>query len=98
MSEFKLVTIYHSMGMLPAQVIKSKLESAGVPVLLKYESAGQVIGLTIDGLGMVQVQVPEEWAEDAQALIAVGPDEDSDDEAWEDGLEDQDDAEDEDPA
>jgi hypothetical protein len=94
MSEFKLVTVYHSNGMLSAQVIKSKLESAGVPVLLKYESAGQVIGLTIDGLGMVQVQVPEEWAETAQALIAVGPDEDPDDEAWEEDSEAQDPAED----
>ena len=93
MSAFKLVTIYHSMGMLPAQVIKSKLESAGIPVLLKYESAGQIIGLTIDGLGVVQVQVPEEWAADAEALIAVGPDEGSDDDAWEEDLDVQDSAE-----
>jgi hypothetical protein len=37
--------------------------------MLKYESAGLVFGLTIDGLGMVEVQVPEEYAEDAEALV-----------------------------
>jgi hypothetical protein len=73
MSDFKLVTIYRSMGMLGAQVIKGKLESAGIPVMLKYESAGLIFGLTVDGLGMVEVQVPEEWAEDAEALISEEP-------------------------
>jgi hypothetical protein len=87
MSEFKLVTVYRSMGMLGAQVIKSKLEIAGIPVLLKYEAAGQIFGLTVDGLGLVQVQVPEECAADAEALIAEAPDESPDDEAWDEDLE-----------
>lgn len=80
MTDLKLVTIYTSMGMLGAQVIKGKLESAGIPVMLKYESAGLIFGLTVDGLGMVEVQVPEEWAEDAEALISEEP-EDADFEA-----------------
>jgi hypothetical protein len=75
MTNLKLVTIYRSMGMLGAQVIKGKLESAGIPVMLKYESAGLIFGLTVDGLGMVEVQVPEEWAEDAEALISEEPEE-----------------------
>ena len=69
MDKMELVTVYTSQGMLPAQVIKGKLESADIPVMLKYESAGQIFGLTIDGLGQVQVQVPAEFAEDALALI-----------------------------
>ncbi|MBC8449884.1 MAG: hypothetical protein H8D78_19290, partial [Chloroflexi bacterium] len=40
----ELVTIYVSMGLLGAEVIKSKLETAGIPALLSYESAGPVIG------------------------------------------------------
>jgi CRISPR/Cas system-associated protein Csm6 len=36
---------------LAANVIKSYLESEGIPVLLKSESAGSVFGLTVDGLG-----------------------------------------------
>ena len=69
MDKMQLVTVYTSQGMLPAQVIKGKLESLDIPVILKYESAGQIFGLTIDGLGQVQVQVPAEFAEDALALI-----------------------------
>ncbi len=70
MSDLQLVTVYQSMGMLGAQVVKGKLEAAGIPTMLKYESAGLVFGLTIDGLGMVEVQVPEEYAEDAEALVS----------------------------
>jgi hypothetical protein len=68
-AESKLITVYWSQGMLGAQVVKAKLESAGVPVLLKYESVGQVIGLTVDGLGRVEVQVPAAWADDARDLL-----------------------------
>jgi hypothetical protein len=70
MSDLKLVTVYQSMGMLGAQVVKGKLEAAGIPVMLKYESAGLVFGLTVDGLGMVEVQVPEDCAEEAEAIVA----------------------------
>ena len=65
----KLVTIHTAMGPLRAEVIKSKLEAAGIPVLLSYESAGPVIGITVDGLGEVKVQVPQELAEEARILI-----------------------------
>ena len=65
----ELVTVYASMGPLRAEVIKSKLEAAGIPVLLSYESAGVVIGILADGLGEVRVQVPREYEADALALI-----------------------------
>ena len=69
MTEPRLVTVYISQGMLPAQVVRGKLESAGIPVLLKYEAIGQIIGLTVDGLGRVEVLVPEECAADAEYLL-----------------------------
>ena len=69
MTEPRLVTVYISQGMLPAQVVRGKLESAGIPVLLKYEAIGQIIGLTVDGLGRVEVQVPEEYGADAEYLL-----------------------------
>lgn len=52
-----------------AQVIKSHLESEGIPVLLQYESAGKVFGLTVNGLGAVKVLVPKELAERAKQVI-----------------------------
>lgn len=56
-------------GMLQAQLLKSVLESAGIPVVLKYESIGQIYGLTLDGLGEVQVQVPPDRLEEARKVL-----------------------------
>ena len=64
-----LVTICVEQGLLRAQVIKSKLEAAGIPVLLDYESVGPVIGITVDGLGEVRILVPTRHADEAQALL-----------------------------
>lgn len=64
-----LTTICTVAGMLKAQVIKAKLEAAGIPVLLNYESLGPVIGVTVNGLGEVRILVPTKDAEEAQALI-----------------------------
>jgi hypothetical protein len=77
-----LTLIQTVQGMLPAQVIKTKLEAAGIPVLLEYESAGQAIGLTVDGLGAVHIFVPDEFAEDAHLVMEVqGPPDEEDIEA-----------------
>ena len=75
--ELKLETVAVTSGMLPAQVLKSKLESAGIPVLLSYESAGLIFGVTVDGLGAVKVQVPAEMADEARALIESDDQEES---------------------
>jgi hypothetical protein len=64
-----LAMIRTTAGLLRAQVIKAKLEEAGIPVLLDYESIGPVMGLTVDGLGEVRVLVPKEHAEEARELI-----------------------------
>jgi hypothetical protein len=54
-----------------AQVMKSHLESEGIPVLLKYESAGLVYGITVDGLGQTKVMVPENLAQEAREILGV---------------------------
>jgi len=54
-----------------AQIIKGRLESEGIPVLLSYESAGLVYGLTVDGLGEVKIMVPEHLAEEAKQILGV---------------------------
>ena len=64
-----LVEVCVTSGLLQAEVIKGKLEANDIPVLLQYESLGPVMGLTVDGLGQVQVLVPEEKADAARALI-----------------------------
>lgn len=64
-----LEVVYIASGQLRAEVIRSKLEAAGIPVLLQYESLGIVMGLTVDGLGEVRVLVPAEYADEARALL-----------------------------
>lgn len=64
-----LVVVYTAHGMLRAHVIKGKLESLDIPVLLQYESAGAVFPVTIDGLGEVQVLVPKKFEEQARQAL-----------------------------
>ena len=63
------VVICTAQGELAANVIKSHLESEGIPVLLEYESASKVFAITLDGLGEVKVLVPRELAEEAKRII-----------------------------
>ena len=61
--------IHTVQGELTAHAIESHLESEGIPVLLQYESASVVYGLTIGGLGEVKILVPQELSEKARQLI-----------------------------
>ena len=63
------VVVYKAQGELEANVIKSHLECEGIPVMLQYESAGRVFGLTVNGLGEVKILVPEELVEEARQII-----------------------------
>lgn len=65
----KLVSVY-SGNYLQAQIVKGRLESEGVPALLRYEGAGLVYGITVDGLGEARVMVPEGLAKEAEAIVA----------------------------
>ena len=67
----QLATVYTARYM-EAQIIKGRLESEGIPVLLSYESSGLVYGITIDGLGEVKVMVPKRLAEEAKEILGVG--------------------------
>jgi hypothetical protein len=69
MSQGGLVKVYQSQGIFAAEVVKAKLEANGIPAMLKYESVGQVIGITVDGLGRVEVLVSAENAAEAAELV-----------------------------
>ena len=83
MSDHELVKIYQSQGMLAAEVIRAKLEAHGIPAMLKYEALGQVLGVTVDGLGRVEVYVPAELADMAAEVIAEEDFDASQSDAWE---------------
>jgi len=57
-------------GSMEAEIIKSKLESYDIPVLLQYEAAGRIFGITMDGLGKVRILVPRELLDEARKVLA----------------------------
>jgi hypothetical protein len=66
-SDFVVIKIVQ--GEASANIIKSHLESEGIPVYLKYESAGIIYGIIADGIGEVRILVPKELAEEAKKII-----------------------------
>jgi hypothetical protein len=73
--ETGLTTVYIANGQPEAEIVKGRLENEGIPAVLRYESAGIVYGLTIDGLGQVEVQVPSSLAQLAREILASGENE-----------------------
>jgi len=65
----ELVTVYRSFSPAEAQLIRSCLDAAGIPAEVMHELSG----LSIDGYAMaaggIRVQVPEDRADEARALI-----------------------------
>lgn len=57
-------------GWWKADIVKGKLEAEGIPVELRYEAVGKVYGLTVDGLGAVDVLVPAESLEKAREVLS----------------------------
>lgn len=70
-AESKLATVYTG-TYLEAQVMKSHLESEGIPALLRYEGAGLIYGITIDGLGETSVLVPADLSQEAREILRGG--------------------------
>jgi len=64
-----MVEVYRAAGEIESQVIKSLLESYGIPCLLKSEAAPSVHAFAVDGMGEVKVMVWEQVAEKAKKLI-----------------------------
>ena len=65
----RLVTVYKACGQPEAEVVKGRLTVEGIPAILQYESLGSVYGLTIDGLGQVNVRVPARYESKAREII-----------------------------
>jgi hypothetical protein len=70
--EAGLITVYVASGQPEAQIVKGRLETEGIPAMLRYESAGLVYGLTVDGLGQVEIRVPSSLAQRAKEILMAG--------------------------
>ncbi len=70
MGEEKL--LFKTNDIFEANIIKSKLEAEGIPVLVKGEILGNAYKVTVNGLGLIRIYVGEENYETAKQLIDTG--------------------------
>jgi hypothetical protein len=67
--KIKLATVYIAAGQPEAEIVKGRLENEGIPAVLRYESLGTIYGITVDGLGQVEIQVPASFVEEARQIL-----------------------------
>jgi hypothetical protein len=72
--EIKWKTVTKTAGLMPAEIIGGRLQAEGIPVRVWQEGAGQAFGLTVGLLGTGYVQVPEDYLEQAEEILASEPD------------------------
>ena len=71
MDELKWQKLTETNGRLEADVLKSYLEAEGIQVELFQEAVGHhIYPVTIDGLGLVQLFVPNDQIETAREILA----------------------------
>ncbi|WP_083498577.1 putative signal transducing protein [Thermosulfidibacter takaii] len=63
------VKIAEISGITEAQIVKGLLESQGIPVKLRYETAAALFGIRMNGIGKVEVMVPAEYKNAAQQIL-----------------------------
>jgi len=65
----EMIEVYRATGEIEAQIIKSLLDSYGIPCLLKSNAAPSVHVLTVDGMAEIKVMVWESMVDKAKELI-----------------------------
>lgn len=70
MEDEKWKVAHVAAGMIDANIVAGRLETEGIPVKFQYEAVGVIYGLTLDGLGKVEVMVPEEEVTRAREVLA----------------------------
>ncbi len=71
MDNLKWELLTEANGRMQADLLKSYLEAEGIEVELFQEALGHLYGITIDGLGRVQLFVPKEQAAQAREILAA---------------------------
>lgn len=64
-----LQRVFTASGDMQAQQVRAFLEAAGIPAVERGESLRNTHGLTLDGLGAVEILVAEGDAERARSLL-----------------------------
>jgi len=64
------VTVHRTNGVTEAEILKNMLESFGIPARVSAEAIGKVLGMTVDGMGVAALLVPENRAREAQDILS----------------------------
>ena len=67
----KRTCVCNASGEAQAQQIRAFLEANEIPCSFQGEALRKTHGFTVDGLGMVEIHVPEAFVEQARELLAV---------------------------
>jgi len=71
-----LVVVWLAANQMEAQIVKGRLESEGIPAIIRGEALGAIYGLTTGALAESAVLVPAALADKAEAILQS-------DESWE---------------
>lgn len=63
------VVVWEAANLLEAQIVKGRLESEGVPAVIRSEALGAIYGLTTGSLAAAAVLVPAPLAEKALEIL-----------------------------
>jgi hypothetical protein len=66
------VVVWEAANALEAQVVKGRLESEGIPAIVRGEALGAIYGLTTGGLAATDVLVPAPLAQKALEVLGQG--------------------------
>jgi hypothetical protein len=86
--EVKWEVVAQMPGITPATIVAGRLKAEGVPVRVWQEGAGQALGLTVGLLGTGYVAVPQEYVNQALAILEY----EEDPADWDDQFDDFDEA------
>ncbi len=68
-SDQEPVVVWRAPNQMEAEVVKGRLESEGIPAIIRGESLGAIYGLTSGSLAETSVLVPSALADKAEALL-----------------------------
>ncbi len=72
------VVVWQAANPMEAQIVKGRLQSAGIPAIVRGESMGRIYGFVYGGLAERDVLVPAPLAETAEEILSEEIDWDSD--------------------
>ncbi len=63
------VVVWRATNQMEAQVVKGRLESEGIPAIIRGEALGAIYGLTVGTLAETSVLVPAALVDKAEAIL-----------------------------